>query len=136
MKNLIQQFSVKQIILSDVFLSTPLALALILASGPIAGWAGGPGATFYLVVGIVMLLWCVDMTAMALNQKWQEKYFSLMIVVDVAWSLLALALMIWFAESLQPLGWVLFAVNVLVPLDMAWMKRIANRQSLQPTFGS
>ena len=70
MKNLIQQFSVKQIILSDVFLSTPLALALILASGPIAGWAGGPGATFYLVVGIVMLLWCVDMTAMALNQKW------------------------------------------------------------------
>ena len=59
-----------------------------------------------------------------------------MIVVDVAWSLLALALMIWFAESLQPLGWVLFAVNVLVPLDMAWMKRIANRQSLQPAFGS
>lgn len=136
MKNLIQQFSVKQIILSDVFLSTPLALALILASGPIAGWAGGPGATFYLVVGIVMLLWCVDMTAMALNHKWQEKYFSLMIVLDVAWSLLALALMIWFAESLQPLGWVLFAVNVLVPLDMAWMKRIANRQSLQPAFGS
>ena len=36
MKNLIRRFSVKQILLSDVFLSTPLALALILAAEPIA----------------------------------------------------------------------------------------------------
>lgn len=134
MKHFFRQFSVKQIILSDVFLSTPLALALILASGPIAQWAGGPGATFYLVVGVVMLLWCVDMTAMALNEKWQEKYFNLMIVVDVTWALLSLALMVWFAESLQPLGWVLFALNVLVPLDMAWMKRVAAGKPHQPAF--
>uniref|UniRef100_UPI002631CA6C hypothetical protein n=1 Tax=uncultured Alcanivorax sp. TaxID=191215 RepID=UPI002631CA6C len=60
MKNFVRQFSVKQVVLSDVFLSTPLALALILAAEPIAELAGGPGATFYLVVGIVMLLWCVD----------------------------------------------------------------------------
>ena len=56
MKNFVRQFSVKQVVLSDVFLSTPLALALILAAEPIAELAGGPGATFYLVVGIVMLL--------------------------------------------------------------------------------
>lgn len=125
MKNFVRQFSVKQIILSDVFLSTPLALALILASAPIAEWAGGPGSTFYLVVGILMLLWCVDMVAMAMNERWLKKYFNVMIIVDVSWSLLSLALMLWFADSLQPLGWVLFAINILVPLDMAWMKRTA-----------
>lgn len=135
MKNLIRRFSVKQILLSDVFLSTPLALALILAAEPIAQWAGGPGATFYLVVGIVMLLWCVDMAAMAINERWQERYLNVMIAADVAWSLLAAALMVWFAESLQPLGWVLFALNVLVPLDMAWMKRIAGSKPQQPAFG-
>lgn len=134
MKNFVRQFSVKQIILSDVFLSTPLALALILAAEPIAQWAGGPGATFYLVVGVVMLLWCVDMAAMAINKKWQEKYFNLMIVVDVTWALLALALMVWFAQSLLPLGWVLFALNVLVPLDMAWMKRVAAGKAPQPAL--
>ncbi len=134
MKNFVRQFSVKQIILSDVFLSTPLALALILAAEPIAQWAGGPGATFYRVVGVVMLLWCVDMAAMAINKKWQEKYFNLMIVVDVTWALLALALMVWFAQSLLPLGWVLFALNVLVPLDMAWMKRVAAGKAPQPAL--
>ncbi len=134
MKNFVRRFSVKQIILSDVFLSTPLALALILAAEPIAQWAGGPGATFYLVVGIVMLLWCVDMVAMAINERWQERYLNLMIVVDVTWSLLSLALMVWFAESLQPLGWVLFALNVLVPLDMAWMKRVAGGKPFEPEF--
>lgn len=135
MKNLVRQFSVKQILLSDVFLSTPLALVLILAAGPVAQWAGGPGATFYLVVGIVMLLWCVDMVAVALNERWQEKFLKLMIAADVTWSLLALALMVWFAPGLQPLGWVLFAVNVLVPLDMAWMKRVAGSKPHQPAFG-
>jgi|GEM_PF-404505 hypothetical protein len=135
MKNLIRRFSVKQILLSDVFVSTPLALALILAAEPIAQWAGGPGATFYLVVGIVMLLWCVDMAAMAINERWQERYLNVMIAADVAWSLLAAALMVWFAESLQPLGWVLFALNVLVPLDMAWMKRVAGSKPQQPAFG-
>ncbi|MFL1482743.1 hypothetical protein [Marinobacter sp. LN3S78] len=134
MKSFIRQFSVKQILLSDVFLSTPLALALILASGPIAQWAGGPGATFYLVVGIVMLLWCVDMVAVAINERWQEKFLNVMIAADVTWSLLALALMMWFAPSLQPLGWVLFALNVLVPLDMAWMKRVAGSKPQQPAF--
>jgi hypothetical protein len=135
MKNLIRRFSVKQILLSDVFVSTPLALALILAAEPIAQWAGGPSATFYLVVGIVMLLWCVDMAAMAINERWQERYLNVMIAADVAWSLLAAALMVWFAESLQPLGWVLFALNVLVPLDMTWMKRVAGSKPQQPAFG-
>jgi hypothetical protein len=135
MKNLIRRFSVKQILLSDVFVSTPLALALILAAEPIAHWAGGPGATFYLVVGIVMLLWCVDMAAMAINERWQERYLNVTIAVDVTWSLLALALMLWFAESLQPLGWILFALNVLIPLDMAWMKRVAGSKPEQPAFG-
>lgn len=134
MKNFVRQFSVKQIILSDVFLSTPLALALVLAAGPIAQWAGGPGATFYLVVGIVMLLWCVDMAAIAINERWQERFSNLMIVVDVTWALLSLALMVWFAATLQPLGWVLFALNVLVPLDMAWMKRVADNKPQQPAF--
>ncbi len=135
MKNLVRRFSVKQILLSDVVLSTPLALALILAAEPIAQWAGGPGATFYLVVGIVMLLWCVDMAATAFNERWQEKYLNVMIAADVVWSLLSLALMVVFAESLQPLGWVLFALNVLVPLDMAWMKRVAGSKPHQPAFG-
>jgi hypothetical protein len=135
MKNLVRRFSVKQIILSDVFLSTPLALALILAAEPIAQWAGGPGAAFYLVVGVVMLLWCVDMAAIASKEQWQEKFLNLMVAVDVTWSLVALGLMIWFAPSLQPLGWVLFALNVLVPLDMAWMKRIAGNKQPQPAFG-
>jgi len=135
MKNLVRRFSVKQILLSDVFLSTPLALALILAAEPIAQWAGGPGATFYMVVGIVMLLWCVDMAAIASKENWQEKFLNLMVAVDVTWSIMALALMIWFAPSLQPLGWVLFALNVLVPLDMAWMKRIAGNKQPQPAFG-
>lgn len=134
MKQFIRQFSVKQILLSDVFLSTPLALALILAAGPIAQWAGGPGATFYLVVGIVMLLWCVDMAAVAFNERWQERFLTVMIAADVIWSLLAAALMVWFADSLQPLGWVLFAVNVLVPLDMAWMKRVAASKPREPAF--
>jgi len=134
MKNLVRRFSVKQILLSDVFLSSPLALALILAAEPIAQWAGGPGATFYLVVGIVMLLWCVDMAAMAINERWQEKYLNVMIAADVTWALLALALMVWFAASLQPLGWVLFALNVLVPLDMAWMKRVAGSKAFAPEF--
>ncbi|EON93650.1 hypothetical protein MARLIPOL_03055 [Marinobacter lipolyticus SM19] len=134
MKNLVRRFSVKQIILSDVFLSTPLALALILAAGPIAQWSGGPGATFYMVAGIVMLLWCVDMVAMAINERWQEKYLNVMIAADVTWALLALALMVWFAASLQPLGWVLFALNVLVPLDMAWMKRVAGSKAFAPEF--
>ena len=135
MKNLVRRFSVKQIILSDVFLSTPLALALIIAAEPIAQWAGGPGATFYMVVGIVMLLWCVDMAAIASKEQWQEKFLNLMVVVDVTWSLVALGLMIWFAPSPQPLGWVLFALNVLVPLDMAWMKRIAGSKPPKPAFG-
>jgi len=135
MKNLVRRFSVKQILLSDVFLSTPLALALILAAEPIARWAGGPGPTFYLVVGIVMLLWCVDMAAMAFNQHWQAKFLSLAIAADVAWALTALALMAWFAATLQPLGWVLFALNVLIPLDMAWMKRVTGSQPRQPAFG-
>lgn len=134
MKNFVRQFSVKQIVLSDVFLSTPLALALILAAEPIARLAGGPGATFYLVVGIVMLLWCVDMAAMAMSARWLEKYFNLMMVVDVSWALLSLALMLWFADSLQALGWVLFALNILVPLDMAWMKRVAGSKPLEPAF--
>ncbi|MDX1559470.1 MAG: hypothetical protein R3193_11205 [Marinobacter sp.] len=135
MKNLIRRFSVKQILLSDVFVSTPLALALILAAEPIAQWAGGPGATFYLVVGIVMLLWCVDMAVIASKEQWQEKFLKLIVVVDVTWGLMALALMVWFAASLQPLGWVLFALNVLVPLDMAWMKRVAGSKPEQPAFG-
>lgn len=134
MKNFVRQFSVKQIVLSDVFLSTPLALALILAAVPIAQLAGGPGATFYLVVGIVMLLWCVDMAAMAMNARWLEKYFNLMMVVDVSWALLSFALMLWFADSLQALGWVLFALNVLVPLDMAWMKWVAGSKPFEPEF--
>ncbi|WP_339805384.1 hypothetical protein [uncultured Marinobacter sp.] len=134
MKNFVRQFSVKQIVLSDVILSTPLALALILAAEPIAQWAGGPGATFYLVVGIVLLVWCAEMVAMAINERWMERYFNLMIGVDVTWSLLALALMVWFAASLQPLGWVLFALNVLVPLDMAWMKRVAGSKAFEAEF--
>jgi hypothetical protein len=134
MKNFIRQFSVKQIVLSDVVISTPLALALILASGPIAQLAGGPGATFYLVAGIVLLLWCVDMAAMAMNEQWLEKYFNMTIAVDVIWSLLSLAMMVWFAQSLQALGWVLFALNVIVPLDMAWMKRTARGKPFEPAF--
>jgi len=134
MKNFVRQFSVKQIVLSDVVLSTPLALALILAAEPIAQLAGGPGATFYLVAGILLLLWCVDMAAIAMNERWLEKYVNLMMVVDVSWSLLSFALMVWFAESLQALGWVLFALNVLVPLDMAWMKRIAGSRPFEPEF--
>jgi len=54
--------------------------------------------------------------------------------VDVSWALLSFALMLWFAESLQALGWVLFAVNILVPLDMAWMKRVAGSKPLEPAF--
>ena len=135
MKNIIQRFSVKQIILSDVFLSTPLALALILAAEPIAQLAGGPGATFYFVIGVVMLLWCVDMIVLAFHEQWRQTFFKTMIAVDVAWSLCALALMIWFADTLQPLGWVLFALNILVPLDMAWMKRSAGSKPLKPAFG-
>ena len=135
MKNLVRRFSVKQIILSDVFLSTPLALALIIAAEPIAQWAGGPGATFYLVVGVVMLLWCVDMAVIASKAQWQEKFLNLMVAVDVTWSLMALALMVWFAANLQPLGWLLFALNVLIPLDMAWMKRVASSKPQQPAFG-
>lgn len=135
MKSFVRQFSVKQILLSDVFLSTPLALALILAAEPISQWAGGPGATFYLVVGVLMLVWCVDMVAMAINEQWQEKYLNLAIAADVTWALLALAAMVWFAPSLQPLGWVLFALNVLVPLDMAWMKRVAGGKPQQAAFG-
>ncbi|WP_300492937.1 hypothetical protein [Marinobacter sp.] len=96
--------------------------------------AGGPGATFYLVVSIVMLLWCVDMAAMAMNARWLEKYFNLMMVVDVSWALLSFALMLWFADSLQALGWVLFALNVLVPLDMAWMKWVAGSKPFEPEF--
>lgn len=134
MKNFVRQFSLKQIVLSDVVLSTPLALALILAAEPIAQLAGGPGATFYLVAGILLLLWCVDMAAMSVNERWLEKYFNLMIVVDVSWSLLSFALMLWFAESLQALGWVLFALNVLVPLDMAWMKRVTGSKPFAPEF--
>lgn len=134
MKNLVRQFSLKQIILADVFLSTPLALALIVGSEPIARWAGGPGSTFYLVAGIVMLLWCVDMAAMAINERWIEKFLNLTIAVDVTWSLLSLALMVWFAQSLNPLGWVLFALNVLIPLDMAWMKRVAGSIPQEPAF--
>lgn len=134
MKNLVRQFSVKQILLSDVFLSMPLALALILAAEPIAQWAGGPSATFYLVVGIMMLVWCGDMAAVAFKQQWQEKYLNLMIAADVTWALLALTLMVVFAASLQPLGWVLFALNVLVPLDMALMKRVAGSKPQQPAF--
>jgi len=134
MKNFISQFSLKHIILADVFLSAPLALALVLAAEPIAQWAGGPGATFYVVVGVVLLLGCVDMAAIASNERWQEKFFTPMIAVDVTWSLLAFALMLWFADSLKPLGWVLFALNVLVPLDMAWMKRIAAGKPNQPAF--
>lgn len=134
MKNFFSQFSLKQIILADVFLSAPLALALVLAAEPIAQWAGGPSATFYLVAGIVLLLWCVDMVVIAFNERWQEKLFAPMIAVDVIWSLLALSLMLWFAESLKPIGWVLFALNVLVPLDMAWMKRVAAGKSNQPAF--
>ena len=88
-----------------------------------------------MVVGIVMLLWCVDMAAIASKEQWQEKFLNLKVVVDVTWSLVALGLMIWFAPSLQPLGWVLFALNVLVPLDMAWMKRIAGGKPPQPAFG-
>jgi hypothetical protein len=38
-------------------------------------------------------------------------------------------------QSLQRLGWVLFALNVLVPLDMAWMKRVAGSKPQQPAFG-
>lgn len=134
MKNFLRQFSVKQIVLCDVFLSAPLALALILAAEPIAQWAGGPGATFYLVVGILLLLWCVEMSAMAINGRWMEKYFNLMIAVDVTWGLLSLALMVWFAESLRPLGWLLFTLNVLIPLDMAWMKRVAGGKPHQPAY--
>lgn len=134
MKNLVSQLSLRQIILSDVLLSTPLALGLIVAAEPIARLAGGPGATFYLVVGIVMLLWCVDMALIAANERWQERYFNLMIAADVTWGLLALALMVWFSESLQPLGWGLFALNVLVPLEMAWMKRVAAIQPRDPAF--
>ena len=134
MKNFVRQFSVKQIVLSDIALSAPLALALILASGPIAQWAGGPGATFYLMVGVALLLWCVDMAVMAMNERWLEKYLNLMIIGDATWSLLALTLMVWFAPSLQPLGWVLFALNVLVPLDMAWMKRVAAGKPHQPAL--
>lgn len=135
MKNFVRQFSVKQIILSDVLLSAPLALALVLAAEPIAQWAGGPGATFYLVVGIILLVWCVDMVAVAINERWQEKFLNLMIAVDVTWALLALAAMVWFAPGLQPLGWVLFILNVLVPLDMAWMKRVAGGKPQQAAFG-
>jgi len=132
MKNLIQQFSLKQIVLSDVFLSTPLALALIFASQPIAQWAGGPSAGFYMVAGIVLLLWCVDMTLMAFNERWMQTFFNLMIVVDVAWAFASLVLMLWFADSLQALGWALFAVNILVPLDMAWMKRATGSERSTP----
>ena len=134
MKNFLRQFSVKQIVLGDVLLSAPLALALILAAEPIAQWAGGPGATFYLVVGVVLLLWCVEMTAMAINERWMEKYLSLMIAVDVTWGLLSLALMVWFAETLQPLGWLLCTLNVLIPLDMAWMKRVAGGKPQLPAY--
>ncbi|WP_342630957.1 hypothetical protein [Marinobacter alkaliphilus] len=134
MKNFLRQFSVKQIVLGDVLLSAPLALALILAAEPITQWAGGPGATFYLVVGVVLLLWCVEMTAMAINERWMEKYLSLMLAVDVTWGLLSLALMVWFAETLQPLGWLLFTLNVLIPLDMAWMKRVAGGKPQQPAY--
>ncbi|MCG8520500.1 MAG: hypothetical protein MI794_21145 [Pseudomonadales bacterium] len=134
MKNMIRQFSVKQIVLTDVFLSTPMALVLILAAEPIAQWAGGPSATFYLVAGILTLLWCMDMAAMAINERWLARHYHLMIVVDVSWGLLSLALMVWFAPSLQPLGWVLFALNVLVPLDMAWMKRVAGADAPQPAL--
>ena len=134
MKNFFRQFSVKQIVLFDVAISTPLALALILAAEPIAQLAGGPGATFYFMVGVVMLLWCVDMAAMAFNERWLDKYFNLMIGVDVTWGLLSLALMVWFAATLQPLGWVLFALNVLFPLDMAWMKRTASGSVFEPKF--
>ncbi|MDI9244669.1 hypothetical protein [Marinobacter sp. CHS3-4] len=132
MKNFVRQFSVKQIVLSDVFLSTPLALALVIAADPIAQLAGGPSATFYMVVGIVMLLWCVDMTVMAMNEPLMRKFFNLMIAVDVMWSLASLGLMLWFAESLQALGWALFALNILVPLDMAWMKRTAGGANFKP----
>lgn len=135
MKNFVRQLSVKQIILSDVLLSAPLALALVLAAEPIAQWAGGPGATFYLVVGIILLVWCVDMVAVAINERWQEKFLNLMIAVDVTWALLALAAMVWFAPGLQPLGWVLFILNVLVPLDMAWMKRVAGGKPQQAALG-
>lgn len=134
MKNFLRQFSVKQIVLGDALLSAPLALALILAAESIAQWAGGPGATFYLVVGVVLLLWCVEMTAMAINERWMEKYLSPMIAVDVTWGLLSLALMVWFAETLQPLGWLLFTLNVLIPLDMAWMKRVAGGKPQQPAY--
>jgi len=134
MKNFIRQFSVKQIVLSDVVISTPLALALILAAEPIAQWAGGPGSTFYLVAGILTLLWCLDMALMVFNERWLERSATFMIIVDVTWAMLSLALMLWFSESLQALGWVLFALNVIVPLDMAWMKRTAGGKQLEPEY--
>ncbi len=137
MKKLVSRFSLKQIIMSDVLLSAPLALALILAAEPVAQRAGGPGVTFYFTVGIVMLVWCVDLAVLATNERWQQKFFNLMIVFDLTWSLSALVLMFWFIDSLRPLGWVLFAVSVLLPLDMAWMKRVvSSNPPHRPAFGN
>lgn len=135
MKNFVRRFSLKQIIMTDILLSAPFALALIFAAEVIAQWAGGPGPTFYLVVGIVMLIWCVDLTVLVSNEKWRQKFLNLMIGIDLAWSLMALVLLLWFVESLQPLGWVLFILSVLLPLDMAWMKRSVGSELRQPAVG-
>lgn len=134
MKNLVRQFSLKQVILGDVILSLPIALAFVLASDVVANWAGGPGSAFYFFVGVVMLVWCIDMALVAMNERWQEKFFNLMISVDVFWSVASLCLMLWFSDSLKPLGWVLFTLNILVPLDVAWMKRVIAEKPRKPAL--
>lgn len=132
MKHLIRQFSLKQIVLSDVLLSTPFAVLLIVAAEPIAQWAGGPGAVFYRVVGVLTLLWCMNMAAMVVYDRWLQSSSTFMVRFDVTWGLLSLAATLWFAQSLFALGWVLFALNIIVPLEMAWMKRVVIQKQIHP----
>lgn len=134
MKNLVRQFSLKQVILGDVILSLPIALAFVLAADVVSTWAGGPSSAFYFFVGVVMLVWCIDMALVAMNERWQEKFFNLMISMDVFWSVASLCLMLWFSDSLKPLGWVIFILNVLVPLDVAWMKKVVAEKPREPAF--
>ena len=74
------------------------------------------------------------MALVVVNERWQEKFFSLMISVDVLWSVASLCLMLWFSDSLKPLGWVLFILNALVPLDVAWMKKVIAEKPRKPVF--
>ncbi len=117
-------------LLANAVFTTVCGLALVLASGPLAALIGAVGVTELIIIGVILLLYAVDLARTAFGERLPRSRIYYFIVMDVLW-VIGSAVVLWgFAVPFTAAGqWIILliadAVGLFAVLQYLGLRRLS-----------